>query len=54
VQTVYVIDVLGTHLEAVEIGTSPRYGEGEAVPVHLPLERCMAFRRPDIDAADLN
>ncbi|MDP9097224.1 MAG: ABC transporter ATP-binding protein [Pseudomonadota bacterium] len=54
VQTVYVIDVLGTQLEAVEIGTSPRYGEGEAVPVHLPLERCMAFHRPDNDATKVD
>ena len=43
VQTVYALDVLGTRIEAVEVGTSPRYAEGQAVPVRLPPEQCMAY-----------
>ena len=43
VQTVYALDVLGTRIEAVEMGTAPRYSEGEAVPVRLPPMQCMAY-----------
>jgi iron(III) transport system ATP-binding protein len=43
VQTVYALDVLGTRIEAVETGTSPRYAEGDRVPVCLPPTQCMAY-----------
>ena len=43
VQTVYALDVLGTRIEAVEMGTAPRYAEGDAVPVRLPVDQCMGY-----------
>ncbi len=43
VQTVYALDVLGTRIEAVEMGTAPRYAEGQDIPVRLPPEQCMAY-----------
>ena len=43
VQTVYALDVLGTRIEAVEMGTAPRYAEGDVVPVRLPPRQCMAY-----------
>ena len=43
VQTVYALDVLGTRIEAVEMGTAPRYAEGDTVPVRLPPEQCMGY-----------
>ncbi len=43
VQTVYALDVLGTRIEAVETGTSPRFAQGHEVGVRLPLEQCMAY-----------
>jgi iron(III) transport system ATP-binding protein len=43
VQTVYALDVLGTRIEAVEMGTAPRYAEGDQVPVLLPTEQCMGY-----------
>ena len=43
VQTVYTLDVLGTRIEAVEMGTAPRYAEGDTVPVRLPPEQSMAY-----------
>ena len=43
VQTVYALDVLGTRIEAVEMGTAPRYAEGDEVPVCLPPTQCMAY-----------
>ena len=39
----YALDVLGTRIEAVEMGTAPRYAEGDTVPVRLPPEQCMAY-----------
>ena len=43
VQTVYAVDVLGTRIEAVEMGTAPRYAEGDTVAVRLPQGQCMAY-----------
>ena len=43
VQTVYALDVLGTRIEAVEMGTAPRHAEGDEVPVRLPQSQCMAY-----------
>jgi iron(III) transport system ATP-binding protein len=43
VQTVYALDLLGTRIEAVEMGTAPRYAEGDTVPVRLPPAQCMAY-----------
>ena len=43
VQTVYALDVLGTRIEAVEMGTAPRYAEGATVSVRLPPDQCMAY-----------
>lgn len=43
VQTVYALDVLGTRIEAVETGTTPRWAEGDQVPVRLPAEHSMAY-----------
>jgi iron(III) transport system ATP-binding protein len=43
VQTVYALDVLGTRIEAVEMGTAPRYGQGDAVAVCLPPQQCLAY-----------
>ena len=43
VQTVYVLDVLGTRIEAVETGTAPRYAVGDLVGVGLPVGQCMGY-----------
>ncbi len=43
VQTAYTLDVLGTRIEAVEMGTAPRHAEGDQVPVRLPPSQCMAY-----------
>ena len=43
IQTAYTLDVLGTRIEAVEFGTTPRYAEGQTVAVRLPPEQCMAY-----------
>ena len=43
VQTVYALDVLGTRIEAVEMGTAPRYAVGDLVGVGLPVGQCMGY-----------
>ena len=43
VQTVYALDVLGTRIEAVEMGTAPRHAAGDEVAVRLPRSQCMAY-----------
>jgi iron(III) transport system ATP-binding protein len=43
VQTVYTLDMLGTRIEAVEMGTSPRYAEGDAVQVQFPAAQCLTY-----------
>ena len=46
VQTVYELSVLGTRIDAVEIGSNPRYAAGDAVRVTLPPALCMAYPLP--------
>jgi len=43
IQTVYEVAVLGSRIEAVEMGTQPRYTAGDVVPVTLPPSHCMAY-----------
>ena len=43
VQTVYELSALGTRLDAVELGTTPRYAVGEVVEVTLPPHLCMVY-----------
>ena len=43
VQTVYGLDVLGTRIEAIEMGTAPRHAQGDEVQVRLPRSQCMAY-----------
>ena len=43
IQTVYELALLGARIEAVEMGTQPRYAAGETVPVTLPPPHCMAY-----------
>ncbi len=43
IQTVYDISVLGARIEAVEMGTTPRYAAGDPVLVTLPPPHCMAY-----------
>ena len=43
IQTVYEVAVLGARIEAVEMGTQPRYAAGDTVPVTLPPPHCMAY-----------
>ena len=42
-QTVYQIAVLGTTIEALEVGSAARYAEGSAVTVSIPPEVCWAY-----------
>ena len=42
-QTVYQISVLGTTIEALEVGSAARYAEGSAVTVAVPPEVCWAY-----------
>ncbi len=44
VQTSYEILALGARIEAVEMGTQPRFAEGAEVLVHLPPPHCLAYR----------
>ena len=43
IQTIYQVAVLGTQIEAVEMGTNPRYTAGDTVVVTLPSAHCMAY-----------
>ena len=43
VQTAYALDVLGTRIEAVEMGTAPRYAVGDLVGVGLPVGQCLGY-----------
>ena len=42
-QTVYQVSVLGTSIEALEVGSAARYAEGSAVTVSIPPEVCWAY-----------
>jgi iron(III) transport system ATP-binding protein len=42
-QTVYQVSVLGTSIEALEVGSAARYAEGSAVMVSVPPEVCWAY-----------
>jgi iron(III) transport system ATP-binding protein len=42
-QTVYQVSVLGTTIEALEVGSAARYAEGSAVMVSVPPEVCWAY-----------
>jgi iron(III) transport system ATP-binding protein len=42
-QTVYELAVLGTRLEAIELGTNARYTVGSDVEVVLPPQLCWAY-----------
>jgi iron(III) transport system ATP-binding protein len=43
VQTMYELDLLGSTIEAMEVGTAARYAVGADVPVHLPPSICWAY-----------
>ena len=43
IQTQYEVAVLGTQIEAVEMGTSPRFAAGDPINVELPPPHCMAY-----------
>jgi iron(III) transport system ATP-binding protein len=43
VQTVYELEALGGKLEALELGTTPRYANGADVDIVLPPQLCWAF-----------
>ena len=51
-QTVYELAVLGTRLEAFELGTSVRYAVGIDVEVELPPALCWAY--PAREGKDLD
>jgi iron(III) transport system ATP-binding protein len=42
-QTVYQVAVLGTEIEALEVGSSARFDEGATVDVMLPADVCWAY-----------
>ncbi len=42
-QTVYQVSVMGTTIEALEVGSAARYAEGSAVMVAVPPEVCWAY-----------
>jgi iron(III) transport system ATP-binding protein len=42
-QTVYELTVLGTRLEALELGTSARHAVGSEIEVVLPPQHCWAY-----------
>ncbi|HYZ64787.1 MAG TPA: ABC transporter ATP-binding protein [Acetobacteraceae bacterium] len=42
-QTIYEIAALGSLIEAIEMGTQPRYAEGDKVNLTLPPSYCMAY-----------
>ncbi len=42
-QTVYELDMLGGRIDALELGTAPRYPVGSEVAVMLPAEQCWAY-----------
>jgi iron(III) transport system ATP-binding protein len=44
-QTVYEVTVLGTKIEALEVGSSARWDVGAEVTVALPPEMCWAYER---------
>jgi iron(III) transport system ATP-binding protein len=48
VQTVYELELLGTRIEALEIGTSVRYPAGSKVEVELPPTQCWAYPVPQL------
>jgi iron(III) transport system ATP-binding protein len=43
-QTVYDIELFGSRLEALELGTAARHAVGVEAPVELPREACWAYR----------
>jgi iron(III) transport system ATP-binding protein len=43
VQTVYHLDLFGTRIEALEVGSSARYPVGSRVAIGLPPELCWAY-----------
>ena len=43
VQTVYQLAALDARIEAVEMGTEPRFAPGETVPITLPGVHCLAY-----------
>jgi iron(III) transport system ATP-binding protein len=45
-QTVYQVSVLGTSIEAMEVGSAARYPEGSPVTVSVPPEVCWAYPTP--------
>ena len=50
-QSVYTVAVLGTELDVVELGTSPRFAPGADVAVGVSPELCWAFRVSELDVA---
>ncbi len=42
-QTVYVVEALGAVIEAVEVGTVPRFAPGSSVSVEVPPSACRVF-----------
>jgi iron(III) transport system ATP-binding protein len=50
-QTSYDLDVLGTRVEAIEVGTTARYPVGSTVDISLPPESCWAYTATADDAA---
>lgn len=52
-QSVYRIATLGTELDVVELGTVPRFRQGDAVTLTLPPDLCWSFRADDAPAVAL-
>jgi iron(III) transport system ATP-binding protein len=51
-QTVYELDVLGSRIDALELGTQVRYPVGSAVAVVLPPALCWAYPAQDAIGAE--
>jgi iron(III) transport system ATP-binding protein len=51
-QTVYELDVLGARIDALELGTAPRYPVGSDVSIVLPPDLCWAYSARDSAGTD--
>ena len=47
VQTVYELAALDARIEAVEMGTTPRFAVGDTVAINLPPDQCLAYAAQD-------
>ena len=53
-QTIYRVEAMGVTLEAVEMGTVPRFAPGSAVTVQVPPAACRVFTGPAADRAGID